>query len=98
MHLDQANHLTFRNSLNQSGGTEPWGVRNVSLLSARPEGVGVSDVAGDDGDALLVSWELSVDDAAGLENVDSYRILRSVSPVGPYVEIGSAPEIGRAHV
>gem|GEM_PF-3113755 len=78
------NQLVFRNNVNQPTGTETWGVRMVSLLARRPEGVTVEDVAGDSGTALLVQWDPSVDDGAGLQNVQSYRVYRALSPIGPF--------------
>lgn len=87
---DTANHLVFRNTLNQPSGTEPWGVRQVSLLAERPEGVTVTDVPADDGNALLVGWTPSVDDGAGLDNVVEYRVLRADSAIGPWTLVGTA--------
>ena len=55
-----------------------------------PTNVRGSDAPNDDGGSILVSWTLSPDDGAALNNIDSYRILRGASPSGPFDTVGSA--------
>lgn len=49
-----------------------------------------TDGPNDDGGSVIVTWEKSNDDGAGLNNVASYGILRSASPSGPFDTLGSA--------
>jgi hypothetical protein len=49
-----------------------------------PTNVSVIDKPNDHGHALIITWNLSADDGAGLDNVSGYRILRSESPNGPF--------------
>jgi hypothetical protein len=55
-----------------------------------PTGVRGSDAPNDNGGAIIVSWNLSPDDGAGLDNVESYLILRGTSPGGPFDTVGAA--------
>jgi len=48
----------------------------------------VTDKPNDDGHATIVSWELSKDDGAGLNNVLAYEIFHTDSPEGEFQKIG----------
>lgn len=49
------------------------------------------DTPDDNGHSITVTWTLSADDGAGLNNVVSYEILRSDSPDGEFEVRGLAP-------
>lgn len=49
------------------------------------------DKDNDHGHAITLQWTLSADDGAGLNNVISYRVMRSKSADGPFEEVGLAP-------
>ncbi len=51
--------------------------------------VSAKDTPDDAGESITVTWELSPDDTAGLENVTKYAVLRSQSPDGPYDTAGT---------
>jgi hypothetical protein len=87
----QTNYLTFKNTVNQPTGMEPWGVKEVSLLPSQPSSVSIADVPGDAGLALAVIWDLSQDDGGRINNVSSYEVYRSTTVGGPFVKIGTAP-------
>ncbi|MCK4428577.1 MAG: hypothetical protein KAW16_08855, partial [candidate division Zixibacteria bacterium] len=58
---------------------------------APPTDVVARDAPNDNGHALLITWTLSADDGAGLNNVVSYQILRSDSPEGEFEVRGLVP-------
>jgi hypothetical protein len=49
-----------------------------------PVNVVVKDRPNDAGHGLIIQWDLSPDDSAGLNNVEAYEILRSDAPDGEY--------------
>lgn len=55
-----------------------------------PTNVRGIDSPNDDGGSIIVRWDKSADDGAGLNSVASYRILRATSPAGPFDTIGTA--------
>jgi len=57
---------------------------------APPSNVMVDDKPNDDGHGVLVNWDLSPDDGAGLDNVLGYEIFRSNEAEGQYSKIGMA--------
>lgn len=56
---------------------------------APPEGVCAQDAPNDQGGAILVRWQLSADDGAGLNNVIIYNVYRAAGEEGPFDYIGS---------
>lgn len=56
-----------------------------------PTDVRVEDRPDDAGHSLVVRWNLSSDDGAGLDNVKMYEILRSPSATGDYLSRGIIP-------
>ena len=57
-----------------------------------PSHVVVKDKPNDAGHALIVTWELSVDDGGGHDNVIMYDIARSNSPDGEFKSRGIVPK------
>ena len=57
-----------------------------------PINVRVKDKPNDAGHGLIINWDLSPDDGAGLNNVDMYDILRSDSPDGEFISRGVVPK------
>lgn len=55
-----------------------------------PTNVRGNDFPNDAGGSILVTWDKSSDDGAGLNNVASYLILRGKSPSGPFDTVGAA--------
>jgi len=53
-----------------------------------PVNVRVVDKPNDAGHGLIVKWDLSPDDGAGLNNVSTYEIFRSASPEGTFISRG----------
>jgi len=65
-------------------------VRSVdNLAPSPPTTVSTVDRPADNGHALVVSWELSVDDGGGVDDVETYRIYRSVAPGPAGVLVGT---------
>ena len=56
-----------------------------------PTDVRVEDKADDAGHGLVVKWNLSADDGAGLDNVQMYEIFRSKSATGEFQSRGIVP-------
>jgi hypothetical protein len=56
-----------------------------------PTNVRVLDKPNDAGHGLIIRWNLSPDDGAGLDNVTMYEILRSSSPDSEFVSRGILP-------
>ncbi len=50
-----------------------------------PTNVQVADRPNDAGHGLIVRWDLSADDGAGRNNVQTYELFRSASPDGEYI-------------
>lgn len=59
-------------------------------LLAPPTNVRVADEPNDTGHGVIVRWDLSVDDGAGLDNVVVYEVYRSDSADGEYMLRGIA--------
>ncbi len=59
-------------------------------LPAPPTNVRVSDKPDDTGHGVIVGWDLSADDGAGLDNVLAYEVYRSDAADGEYVKRGIA--------
>jgi hypothetical protein len=57
---------------------------------APPSNVMVDDKPNDDGHGVIVRWDLSPDDGAGLDNVLGYEVFRSNEAEGEYSKIGMA--------
>jgi hypothetical protein len=55
-----------------------------------PTHVRGSDAPNDNGGAIVVAWDKSPDDGAGINNVASYLILRGPAPSGPFDTVGAA--------
>ncbi len=55
-----------------------------------PLNVKVDDKPNDDGHGIMVRWDLSPDDGAGLDNALGYEVYRSDSPDGEYSYVGMA--------
>jgi len=53
-------------------------------------GISAEDTPDDAGKSITVSWELSVDDTTGKENVAQYIVLRGTSSDGPFDTAGTA--------
>ena len=49
------------------------------------------DTPNDVGESITVRWSLSPDDRAGEDGVTGYRLLRAVSPDGPFETVASLP-------
>jgi hypothetical protein len=60
-------------------------VQELPLAPAPPSGVTAVDVPNDRGEAVLVSWKLSPDEAAHPERMLLYMISRADAPGGPFV-------------
>ena len=56
-----------------------------------PLNVRAVDTPNDNGCSITVTWQLSIDDGQGQNDVIGYRVLRSDSPAGPFVERGLVP-------
>jgi hypothetical protein len=61
----------------------------VVVLPAAPTNVCAQDAPNDQGGAILVQWEISVDDGAGMNNVILYNVYKSSSVEGPFDYAGS---------
>ncbi len=59
-------------------------------LPAAPTNVTVADKPDDAGHGVIVGWDLSADDGAGLDNVLAYEVYRSDAADGEYVKRGVA--------
>jgi hypothetical protein len=59
-------------------------------VPAPPLNVKVDDKPNDDGHGVLIKWDLSSDDGAGLDNVLGYEVYRSGAPDGEYSYVGMA--------
>jgi hypothetical protein len=57
-------------------------------LPAPPTNVRVMDKPDDTGHGLIVMWDLSADDGAGLDNVVAYEVYRSDAADGEYLLVG----------
>lgn len=57
-------------------------------LPAPPTNVLVSDKPNDTGHGVIVRWDLSADDGAGLDNVVAYEVYRADVPDGEYMLMG----------
>ncbi|MDD4053106.1 MAG: hypothetical protein PHR28_14570, partial [candidate division Zixibacteria bacterium] len=64
---------------------------------APPTNVTVADAPDDAGRAVIVRWQVSADDGAGLKNVIQYKVFRGDSPQGPFVERGLAPSLAKVY-
>ena len=60
-------------------------VQELPLAPAPPSGLTAVDVPNDRGEALLLSWKLSPDEAAHPERVLLYMISQADTPAGPFV-------------
>ena len=58
---------------------------------APPTNVRVVDRPNDAGHGLIVKWDLSPDDSAGLNNVAIYEVFRAGSPDGEFISRGVVP-------
>lgn len=70
---------------------------DMNVTSAPPDvtpvmvkNVTLEDNPNDAGNAILIKWDLSIDDYAG-GKVSAYRIFRSESATGEFVEVGDIP-------
>ncbi len=61
----------------------------VVILPASPTNVCAQDAPNDQGGAILIQWQLSGDDGAGLNNIIIYNVYRASSEEGPFDYIGS---------
>lgn len=61
---------------------------------APPTDVRIEDKPNDDGSALIISWQPSADDTGAVSPVQSYLILRSTSPSGPFDTAGTGVSKG----
>lgn len=61
----------------------------VVVLPAPPINVCAQDAPNDVGNAILVQWQLSADDGAGLNNIIIYNVYRASGEEGPFEYIGS---------
>jgi hypothetical protein len=59
-------------------------------MPAPPTNVRVEDRPNDDGHGVIVKWDLSSDDGAGLDNVLGYEVYRSDAPDGEFSYVGMA--------
>ncbi len=59
-------------------------------MPAPVTGLTAFDTDNDHGHSITLTWEPSIDDGAGLNNVLGYRIFRALAPEGPYDSVGSA--------
>jgi hypothetical protein len=59
------------------------------VAPAPPSGVTVVDLPNDRGNAVVVSWKASPDEATNPTRVTVYRILRAESATGPFVAVDS---------
>lgn len=59
-------------------------------VPAPPLNVTVVDKPNDDGHGVIVKWDPSPDDGAGLDNVLGYEVYRSDAPDGEYTYVGMA--------
>lgn len=59
-------------------------------VPSSPSNVYVEDKPNDDGHGVIIRWDLSPDDGAGLDNVLGYEVYRSDSPDGEYSYVGMA--------
>jgi hypothetical protein len=59
------------------------------VLPAPPTDVCAQDAPNDQGGAILVQWQLSADDGAGMGNVILYNVYKSDSEDGPFNYVGS---------
>ncbi len=57
-------------------------------LAAAPTNVTVADKPDDAGHGVIVGWDLSADDGAGLDNVLAYEVYRSDAADGEYLKRG----------
>lgn len=80
----------------QTGQVESPTDASGSLIPAQPPlpapatNIRAEDAPNDAGGAIIVSWDLSTDDGANLNNVTAYSVLRSTSPNGPFDTVGSS--------
>lgn len=58
----------------------------------------LKDTDNDHGHSVTLSWEISPDDGAGLNNVIGYEIYRAPSPEGPFVKRAGVPAGSHSHV
>lgn len=82
------------------GGAVGWAQDNPGVAPAPaarppapPTDVKVADAPDDAGRAVVVRWQVSADDGAGMKNVIQYKIFRGNTPQGPFVERGLAPSL-----
>jgi hypothetical protein len=59
-------------------------------LPAAPTNVTVADKPDDTGHGVMIRWDLSADDGAGLDNVVAYEVYRADAADGEYVKRGVA--------
>ncbi len=67
------------------------------ILSSPPTNVRAFDTPNDNGHSISLEWDLSADDGMGMNNVLSYRLLRSETPDGPFEDRGVAIPAGKNH-
>ncbi len=56
---------------------------------ASPTDVAATDAPNDGGGAIMIQWQISADDGAGLNNIIIYNVFRGSSEEGPFDYIGS---------
>jgi len=56
---------------------------------APPANILADDAPNDAGGAIIVRWDKSPDEGAGLDNVGAYQLLRGRSPNGPFDTVGT---------
>jgi hypothetical protein len=64
---------------------------------AAPQNIRVEDKPNDDGHGVIIKWDLSPDDGAGLDNVLGYEVYRSVAPDGEFSYVGMAIKGGEEY-
>lgn len=70
-----------------------WGTPVDNTPPRPPRNVTVVDVAGDNGRALLVRFDASLDDTATDKEVTEYRVFRSTVSTDPGGQIGTVPAV-----
>ena len=63
---------------------------------ASPTDVAATDAPNDGGGAIMIQWQISADDGAGLNNIIIYNVFRGSSEEGPFDYIGSVGA-GKTH-
>lgn len=63
-----------------------------------PRSVMAFDTPGDSGGSLTVSWNTSLDDGRGFNDVVRYGVERSDTMEGPFTEVGSVDKGGKSYI